>query len=177
MASERLTPAERAPVLAFANAHGPRAAARKFGVPLSTVKTWQHRARTRRRPRPRPPAPAAAAAQGPSPAEKFTDRAQALAAWAARGACLQCGGAGIVQIPAVRRGKLIVRQARRVPCPTCGGPPRRVQVVELPPREWADGMRVAGDAGFGWRPDEWARIRAGELDPDGRRFTGRPDAS
>ena len=31
--------------------------------------------------------------------------------------------------------------------------------------------------GLGWQADEWARIRAGDLHPDGRRITGRPDAS
>jgi hypothetical protein len=172
--AERLSPAARARVVSFANTHGPRAAAGKFGVPLGTVKGWQHRARRpRRRTRPQPPAPAAATAQGPTPAEQFTDRAQQLAAWAARGACLQCGGAGIVQVPATMRGSLLIRRARRVPCPTCGGAPRIVRVTEWPRDEWVKAMALAGDAGFGWDEREWAMIRGGESNPDGHRFTGR----
>ena len=74
------------------------------------------------------------------------------------------------------RGSLTVRKARRIPCPTCGGVVRHLEVVELPRREWVEGMRVAGDLGLGWQADEWARIRAGNVNPDGQRFTGRPDA-
>jgi hypothetical protein len=46
-------------------------------------------------------------------------------------------------------------------------------VNELPRSEWAEGMRVAGDAGFGWNEREWGMIRAGEPCPDGFRWTGR----
>jgi hypothetical protein len=49
-------------------------------------------------------------------------------------------------------------------------------VVELPRRDWAEGMRVAGDAGLGWNGAEWERIQAGDVNPDGIRFTGRGDA-
>jgi hypothetical protein len=46
-------------------------------------------------------------------------------------------------------------------------------VVELPRREWAEGLRVAGDAGLGWSGAEWSRIQNREPNPDGMRFTGR----
>jgi hypothetical protein len=173
MAGERLTPAERARVVGFANAHGPRAAARKFGVKLATVKTWQHRARHRpARPAPRPAAPAPTH-DGRTPAERFEAEAKRLAERYLQGACLGCGGDGVVVVPAVTRGSLTIRKARRVPCPTCGGRVRHIEVVELPRREWFEGLRVASDLGLGWSGAEWSRIQNGEPDPDGQRFTGR----
>jgi hypothetical protein len=174
--AERLAPADRARVVGFANAHGPRAAARRFGVPLGTVKGWQHRARHRpARPRPHPAAPAPTH-DGRTPAERFEAEANRLAERYLQGACLACGGSGQVDVPAVHRGSLLIRRARRIPCPDCGGPVRRIEVTEWPKHEWTQAMAAAGDAGFGWSADEWARIRAGDVDPDGRRFTGRPDA-
>ena len=174
--AERLAPADRARVVGFANAHGPRAAARRFGVPLGTVKGWQHRARHRpARPRPRPAAPAPTH-DGRTPAERFEAEAKRLAERYLTGVCVHCGGDGVVVVPAVTRGPLTIRKPRRLPCPTCGGRPRRIEVVELPRREWVEGLRVAGDAGLGWSGAEWERIRNGEPNPDGMRFTGRPDA-
>jgi hypothetical protein len=90
----------------------------------------------------------------PDPAEST------IAERMAAGSCLRCGGAGHVHIPEVRRGSLLIRRARRIGCPDCGGPARRVQVVEHPRESWAEAQRLAGD-----------------VDPDGRRITGRPDAS
>jgi hypothetical protein len=158
--------ADRAEVLAYADRHGAKAAGLYYGLPAGTVRSWRSRARAR------------AARQQPgesSPAEQWLEHARQIVAWASRGACLQCGGAGTVRVPEARRGGLVIQKARTIVCPTCGGPPRRIQVNELPPREWAEGMRVAGDAGLGWQADEWALIRAGEPNPDGRRLTGRPD--
>jgi hypothetical protein len=176
MVAERLSPAHRAQVVAFANIHGPRAAARRFWVPEGSVKGWQARARARAA---KAQAWAEAARQArPEPVVADPDPAEStIADRMAAGSCLRCGGAGIVQVSAVTRGSLTVRRARRLPCPSCGGPVRRIQVTEWPRREWTEAQAAAGDAGFGWSPDEWARIRAGELDPDGRRITGRPDAS
>jgi hypothetical protein len=174
---KRLTPAERARVVSFAIAHGPREAARKFGVPLGTVKVWQHRAKRppRRRPaRPRPAAPTPEPTS--SAAQQFDEQVRRLAAWAA-GGCIRCAGDGTVDVSAVYRGTLLIRAGKRISCPECGGRVRHLQVTEWPRREWVEGIRVAGDAGFGWSGDEWARIRAGEPNPDGRRITGRPDAS
>ena len=171
--AERLSVADRARVVGFANAHGPRAAARRFGVPLGTVKGWQHRARHRpARPQPRPAAPAPTH-DGRTPAERFEAEAKRLAERYLQGACLGCGGSGQVDVSAVHRGSLLIRKARRVPCPTCGGRPRHIEVVELPRREWAEGLRVASDLGLGWSGAEWSRIQAGDVNPDGMRFTGR----
>jgi hypothetical protein len=89
---------------------------------------------------------------------------------------VRCGGGGLVRIPEVRRGSLLIRRARTIECPDCGGPVRHLEVVEHGRDSWMEGQRTAADAGFGWSGAEWARIRAGELDPDGMRFTGRPDA-
>jgi transposase-like protein len=162
--------AERAEVLAYAAAHGAKQAADHFGIPPGTVRSWRHRARQRaaRLGQPNP---------YPTPAERWLAEARQLAERYLAGQCVQCGGSGSVDVPATTRGGLPVRKARRIPCPSCGGPVRRVQVNELGRREWAEGMRVAGDLGLGWSPDEWRLIRAGEVDPDGRRWTGRPDAS
>jgi hypothetical protein len=75
-------------------------------------------------------------------------------------------------VPAVTRGSLTIRRARAVSCPTCGGVVRRLEVVELPRQQWAEGLRVAGDFGFGWNGNEWAKIRAGEVNPSGYQWTG-----
>jgi transposase-like protein len=167
------TPAERAQVVSFALAHGPRAAARRFGVPLGTVKGWTHRHKhpPRRRPPRRPPVPAAPVPTAATTStEVFDEQARRLAAWAA-GGCLTCANDGTITVPATYRGSLLIRAAKTIPCPTCGGRPIRIQVNELPRGEWAAGMARAGDLGIGWSPESWARIRAGEVHPDGRRFT------
>lgn len=148
MAEARLSPSARARVVAFANLHGPRAAARRFGVKLGTVKGWQHRAR-HRPPRPRPAKPKQAEPAVPSPAEAWLAEARRLVEWAAKGACLQCGGAGSIRVPAATRGELVIRRAMTIPCPTCGGPPRHIQVTEWPRDAWVAGLAVAGDLGFG----------------------------
>jgi len=157
----------RSEILAYADAHGAKAAGEHFGIPAGTVRSWRSRARKR------------AALDGtapPTPAEKWLAEAHQLAERYLTGACLHCGGEGTVNVPATTRGTLTIRKARRLPCPTCGGRPRHIEVVEQPKAAWIEGLRAAGDAGFGWSGAEWARIRAGELDPDGRRITGRPDA-
>jgi hypothetical protein len=159
--------ASRREVLDFADRHGPKAAGDHYGIPAGTVRSWRSRARKRA---------ARAGRADPTPAERWLAEAQRVAERYLMGACLHCGGDGTISVRATTRGTLTIRKPRRVPCPTCGGRPRHIEVVELPRREWVEGMRVAGDAGFGWSGDEWARIRAGEMDPDGRRFTGRPDA-
>ena len=174
MAGERLTPAERARVVGFANAHGPRAAARKFGVKLATVKTWQHRARhrpARPQPRPAPPAPATTP-DGRTPAERYEARALRVAERYLKGLCPQCGGEGVVIVPATTRGSLTIRKARRLVCPTCGGRPRRIEVVSHPRGAWLEGLAAAGDAGLGWSGAEWSRIQAGDVNPDGLKWTG-----
>jgi hypothetical protein len=136
-------------------------------MPAGTVRSWRSRARKRA---------ARVGRADPTPAERFEAEARRLAERFLRGVCLGCGGSGTVDVPPVRRGSLLLRRARRIVCPDCGGVPLRIQVNELPRREWAEGMRVAGDAGLGWSGREWERIRAGEMDPDGMRFTGRGDA-
>ena len=175
MAEPKLTPRERAVVVAFADRRGPTAAARRYGVPLGSVKAWQARARARER---SAQAWAAAAAEArpaelPEPDPGEAELARRMAA----GFCLRCGGQGTVIIPEVRRGSLVLRRARRLVCPNCGGVPRHVEVVEHHPAVWVQGLATAGDAGLGWSPSEWVRIRAGEVNPDGQRITGRPDAS
>jgi hypothetical protein len=96
------------------------------------------------------------------------------------GACLHCGGSGQVAVPAVERGGMVIRRARRLPCPTCGGIPRRVQVTAWPREEWEAAMARAGDLGLGWQPWQWERICAGDPYPGGWRWTdhdrGEPDA-
>jgi transposase-like protein len=161
--------ATRSQVLAFAASHGAKAAGLHFGLPAGTIRSWRSRARRRAARDGIPPPP-------PTPAERYEAEAKRLAERYLRGVCLGCGGSGTVDLPPVRRGSLLLRRARRIVCPDCGGVPLRIQVNELPRREWAEGMRVAGDAGLGWHADEWACIRAGEVDPDGYRITGRPDA-
>jgi hypothetical protein len=156
--------ADRSAVLAFAEAHGAKAAGEHFGIPAGTIRSWRSRARKR------------AARDGtapPSPAALWLAEAMALADRYAKRQCLQCGDVGTVDLPPVMRGSLLVRPGRRIGCPTCGGRPRHIQVVELPPDEWAQGMRVAGDAGLGWNEREWGMIQAGEPCPDGFRWTGR----
>jgi hypothetical protein len=76
----------------------------------------------------------------------------------------------MVDIPAVTRGGLVIRRARRLPCPECGGRVRHLEVVELPRAEWFEGLKTAGDLGAGWRPDQWGEVLAGG-DPDGYRFS------
>ena len=152
--------ASRGEVLDYADRHGAKQAADHFGIPAGTIRSWRSRAHKR------------AARDGtapPTPAAQWMEGARRILEWAAKGACLQCGGAGSVDVPAVRRGSLLIRKARRIPCPTCGGRPRHIQVNELPPAQWAEGMRVAGDLGAGWTAEQWGRVRAGE-DPDGYRF-------
>jgi hypothetical protein len=159
--------ASRSEVLSYADAHGAKAAGERYGVPAGTVRSWRSRARKR------------AARDGtapPTPAERWLAKAQRIAERYTRRVCLHCGGEGTVTVPATTRGGLTVRRARRIPCPSCGGVVRHLEVVELPRREWVEGLRVAGDAGLGWNADEWRRIRNGDVDPDGMRFTGRPDA-
>jgi hypothetical protein len=159
----------RSQVLAFAAAHGAKAAGLHFGIPAGTIRSWRSRARKRATRDGTPPPP-------PTPAERYEAEARRLADRYARRLCLTCGGSGQGDVPAVHRGSLLIRRARRIGCPDCGGPVRRIEVTEWPKREWTQAMAAAGDAGFGWSADEWARIRAGDVDPDGRRFTGRPDA-
>jgi hypothetical protein len=176
VAERTLTPSQRDQVIAFANRHGPKAAARRFGLPLGTVGSWQYRARARERRQAQATADRERAqelARQPV-ADSDPDEATILRRMVA-GQCLRCGGAGRVTIPAVVRGSLTIRPARRIVCPNCGGPPRHLEVVEHPREDWRQGQATAGDLGAGWQPDEWARIRAGDVDPDGRRFTGRPD--
>jgi transposase-like protein len=156
--------ASRREVMDYADRHGAKAAGERYGVPAGTVRSWRSRARKR------------AARDGtapPTPAERFEAEAKRLAERYLQGVCVHCGGDGVVNVPAVTRGSLTVRKPRRLACPTCGGRPRHIEVVELPRREWAEGMRVAGDAGLGWSGAEWERIRAGDVNPDGMRFTGR----
>jgi hypothetical protein len=151
-------------VLSYADAHGAKAAGEHFGIPAGTIRSWRSRARKRA---------ARAGRADPSPAERWLAEAQRIAERYANRRCLQCDDEGVVSVPAVTRGSLTVRKPRRLPCPTCGGRPRHIEVVELPRREWAEGLRVAGDAGLGWNGAEWERIRNGEPNPDGMRFTGR----
>jgi DNA-directed RNA polymerase subunit RPC12/RpoP len=147
MAEPTLTPAQRAAVVAFANRHGPTLAARRFHVPVGSVKAWQVRARVRAA-KARAWQEAAAQAR-PEPIVADTDPAEAtIAQRMAGGVCLRCGGAGRVHIPEVRRGSLLIRRARKVRCPDCGGPVR-IQVTEWPKAEWTEAMALAGDAGFG----------------------------
>jgi transposase len=157
---------DRAEVMAWAERHGAQAAAQRYGVPAGTIRSWRSRARQRA---------ARYAAQrqesAPTPREAFEDRAAQLAAWAARGACLHCGGVGTVQVPTATRGRVVIRYGRAIDCPTCGGIPKRVQVNELPREEWAEGMRVAGDMGIGWTAEEWAERQAGNPNPGGWRWT------
>jgi hypothetical protein len=156
--------ATRNQVLDYAATHGAKAAGLHFGIPAGTIRSWRSRARKRA---------AQLGTAPPTPAERWLAEAHRLAERYANRRCLQCGGDGVVVVPATTRGSLTIRKARRLPCPTCGGRPRHIEVVELPRREWAEGLRVAGDAGLGWSGAEWSRIQNGEPDPDGMRFTGR----
>lgn len=167
--------ASRAEVLAYADRHGAKAAAERYGLPAGTVRSWRSRARRRAAQQAADQERDGTRVTSTAPAEVYEDEARRILAWALAGACVRCGGAGLVRLPAVTRGSLTIRQAQTIPCPDCGIR-RIVQVVEHPRESWTEGQRVAGDLGLGWSPDEWALIRAGALDPDGRRFTGRPDA-
>jgi hypothetical protein len=159
---------DRADVLRYADAHGAKAAGEHFHISAGTIRSWRSRARKRA---------ARAGTAPPSPAERWLAEAHHLAERYLTGVCLHCGGDGTVDVPATVRGSLLIRKARRVSCPTCGGRPRHIEVTEWPKREWTQAMAAAGDLGLGWQADEWARIRAGDVNPDGRRITGRPDAS
>jgi transposase-like protein len=170
--------ADRAQVLAYAERHGSKAAAARFGVPAATIRSWRSRARRRagreQADRERPPESASPAATWSlSPMADFEERAAQLAEWAARGVCLHCGGAGEIRVPAIQRGPVVIRWGKTIPCPTCGGRPVRIQVNELPREEWAEAMRRAGDMGIGWSVQEWAEIRAGNPNPLGYRWTHR----
>lgn len=166
---------DRVVVLAYAARHGPKAAAQRFGVPVGTIWSWRSRAR-RQAARQQADRERATGAPAPPPSAQYEDATRRILAWALAASCLRCGGAGLVRLPEVRRGSLLVRRPRTIPCPDCGAPVRRIQVTEWPRREWTEAQRVAGDLGLGWNGAEWAHIRAGQLDPDGRRITGRPDA-
>jgi transposase-like protein len=159
--------ASRREVMDYAERHGAKAAGARYGVPSGTIRSWRSRARKR------------AARDGtapPTPAERWLAEARQLAERYAKRLCLQCGGSGEVNISAVTRGNLTVRPARRIECPSCGGRIRHLEVVEHGRDSWLEGQRVAGDAGFDWSGDEWAQIRSGQPNPNGRRITGRPDA-
>jgi hypothetical protein len=167
--------ADRAQVLAYAERHGSKAAAERFGVPAATVRSWRSRARRRaaQQAADRERAAERVQAPPPSPLEQFESRAAQLAAWAECGACLHCGGLGTIHVPSVKRGPVVIRYGHDVPCPTCGGVPVRIQVNELPRAKWVEGMRQAGDMGIGWSAAEWAEIRAGNPNPRGYRWTHR----
>ena len=176
---------DRAEVLAYAAQHGPAKAAAKFHIKVGTI--WSWRTRERRRARlatarqaqaDRARAEAQAEGLDPSlgpgpvpPAQSDLEREAQLADWVARGACLQCGGAGLVRVPPTTRGSMVIRRGRTIPCPTCGGRQVHIEVVEHPPAAWAEGLAAAGDIGLGWTGEDWARIGAGEPNPDGQRFT------
>jgi hypothetical protein len=178
VAERTLTPGQRHQVVTFAEHHGPTQAAQRFRLPVGTVKAWQARARAleRRREaraaadRELPDARRLASDPDPDPDESTILRRMVT------GQCLRCGGSGRVRVPAVTRGSLTIRPSRVIACPDCGGPVRHLEVVEHPRADWTEGQRVAGDLGAGWSPALWARIRAGEVDPDGYRITGRSDA-
>jgi hypothetical protein len=156
--------ASRSEILAYADHHGAKAAGERFGIPSGTIRSWRSRARKR------------AARDGtapPSPAERWLAEARRIAERYARRRCLQCDDEGVVSVPAVTRGSLTIRKARRLVCPKCGGRPRHIEVVEHPRGAWLEGLAAAGDLGLGWNGREWAMIRAGEPHPDGFRWTGR----
>jgi hypothetical protein len=183
-----MTPGERQRVVDYALVHGPLAASRRFGVPLGSAKGWLYRHRQRQANHARwleqaRQGEAEARVSGELPAEVQDRPAVAdpnpteaeLAYRMAHGICLRCGGVGIVGIPAVMRGSLVLRRARRMRCPDCGGVPRVVQVVEHGRDTWVQGMALAAELGAGWSPEQWAMIRRGEVDPDGYRISGTPD--
>jgi hypothetical protein len=153
----------RSEVMAYADAHGAKAASDRYGTPAGTIRSWRSRARKR------------AARDGtapPTPAERWLAEAQRIAERFAKRLCLQCGGEGTVTVPATTRGGLTVRRARRIPCPTCGGRPRHLEVVSHPRGAWLEGLAAAGDAGLGWNGSEWDQIQAGNPHPSGYRWTG-----
>ena len=158
--------ASRAEVLAYASQHGDLAASQRYGTPKGTIWSWRCRAKQRAARDGTDPPP-------PSRADVWLAEARALADRYLAGQCVHCGGSGQVHLEPVQRGNLVIRRARTIPCPSCGGPPRTIVVVEHDRDTWRAGLARAGDAGLGWSGDEWARIRAG--DEDGRQFTGRGD--
>jgi transposase-like protein len=151
--------ASRADILAYAAEHGPKAAGERYGVPAGTVRSWRSRARKR-------------GTAPPTPAERWLAEAQRIAERYAKRLCLQCDDEGVINVPATTRGSLTIRRARRLVCPTCGGRPRRIEVVEHPRGAWLEGLAAAGDAGFGWNAQEWEQIQGGNPHPDGYRWTG-----
>jgi hypothetical protein len=161
--------ATQAEILAFAAEHSPKAASAHYGVKVGTIWSWRSRAKQRAALHGTDPPP-------PTPAERWLAEAKQTAERYLRRVCLRCEGSGLVHLAPVRRGTLVIRVARTIPCPDCGAPTRRIQVTEWPRAEWNAAMARAGDAGFGWSASEWRLIRQGEVDPDGRRITGRPDA-
>lgn len=79
MMSEQLslfaeTAVDRAAVVAFADKHGAAAAARSFGIPAATVRSWRHRARAPKAPRP-DAGPAAPAREQPNRVPQATHAA------------------------------------------------------------------------------------------------------
>ena len=171
MAEPTLTVGQRAQVVAYANQHGPTRAARRYQVPLGSVKAWQVRARRREALRAAWKEAARATPGTPPVAEPDTSE-DVIRERMAAGLCLRCGGVGRVPIPATRHGTLTVRRAHHRRCPDCGGAVRIIQVVEHPRDSWTEAQRVAGDLGLGWNGREWAMIQAGEPHPDGLRWTG-----
>jgi hypothetical protein len=158
--------ASRADILAYAASHGAKAAGERYGTPAGTIRSWRSRARKRA-------ARDGVANPHPTPAERWLAEAQRIAERYAKRLCLHCGGDGTVTVPATTRGGLVIRKARRLVCPTCGGTPRRIEVVAHPRGAWLEGLAAAGDAGMGWSGAEWSRIQAGDVNPDGMRYTGR----
>jgi hypothetical protein len=158
----------RTDVLAYASQHGDQAASDRYGTPKGTIWSWRSRARKRAAALGTDPPP-------PTPADRWQAEARQTADRYLRRVCLRCEGSHRVRLPEVRRGSLVIRKARVIDCPDCGAPLRRITVTEWPQREWTEAMARAGDAGLGWSGAEWARIRSGEPDPDGQRFTGRGD--
>jgi hypothetical protein len=155
--------ASRSEVMAYADAHGAKQAGEHFHIPAGTIRSWRSRARKR-------------GTAPPTPAQRFEAEARRVAERFLNRRCLQCDDEGVITVPATRRGGLTIRRARRLVCPTCGGRPLRIEVVVHPRGKWLEGLAAAGDAGFGWSAAEWSRIQAGDVNPDGMRFTGRGDA-
>jgi transposase len=111
-------------VVRFADAHGPRAAARHFGVKLGTVKGWQGRARKR----------AKVHTGRQTPVARFEQAARELLERALAGTCLRCGGSGHVTVNTRERQAAVpavagYQYARRLTCPDCGAPRRSTVVV------------------------------------------------
>jgi hypothetical protein len=131
--------APRAEILAYADRHGAKQAAVRFGVSAGTIRSWRSRARKR--------AARHAGRPASSPLARFEDEAARLVEWATRGACLRCSGSGWAILPAVTRGGQAIRPERRIPCPDCGSP-TRARWTEWPTDQggvWQDGMARFGD--------------------------------